>query len=71
VASSESRNSRSGKSRKEHLEKEPEKVKLLARDLRDSQEYPEPAGYAGGYVPCCRAVDNAAPCSPDGKANTT
>lgn len=40
-----------------------EKVKLLARDLRDGNEFPRsPRATLAGYVLAARAVDNAAPC---------
>jgi hypothetical protein len=40
------------------MKKNLEKVKLLARDLRDSKEYPRsPRATLGGYVLAARAVD--------------
>ena len=53
------------------MHKDLEKVKLLARDLRDGKEFPRsPRTTLGGYVLAARAVDNAAPCWWTGKANT-
>ena len=40
-----------------------EKVKLLARDLRDRKEFPRsPRATLAGYVLAARAVDKCAPC---------
>lgn len=47
-----------------------EKVKLLARDLQDRKEFPRsPRATLAGYVLAARAVDNAAPCLCNCKAN--
>ena len=48
-----------------------EKVKLLARDLRDGKEFPRsPRATLAGYVLRRVQSTNAAPCLWTGKANT-
>jgi len=56
--------------RKKRMHENLEKVKLLARDLRDGKEFPRsPRATLGGYVLAARAVDNAAPCLWTNKAS--
>jgi len=60
VAASSSRASSgvTNRKKKERMHKDLEKVKLLARDLRDGKEFPRsPRATLGGYVLAARAVD--------------